>query len=66
MFGTIGEVAGRIWNYLDKNGEATLTNLKKDLGLKSEEAAYSIGWLAREEKIIIAKKGSSTKINLKK
>lgn len=65
MMMNIGEVAGKIWKYLDTNGETTLANLKKELELKSEHASLSIGWLARENKISMEKKGNSLKISLK-
>ncbi|MFH0702612.1 MAG: winged helix-turn-helix domain-containing protein [bacterium] len=66
MFGSIGEIAGKIWNYLNTNGETTLVNLKKDLNLKTEQATLSLGWLAREGKIDFEKKGSAIKILLVK
>jgi len=64
MIGIIGEIAGRIWNYLDVNGETTLTNLKKNLELKDSEVNLALGWLAREEKIDVQKKGTSVKVQL--
>jgi hypothetical protein len=47
----IGNTAGRIWRYLDKNGESTLADIKKDLQLKGSEIRMALGWLARENKI---------------
>jgi hypothetical protein len=49
----IGNTAGRIWRYLDKKGESTLTDIKKDLLLKGSEARLALGWLARENKIFL-------------
>jgi hypothetical protein len=66
MVENIGEIAGKIWTYLDVNGETTLTNLKKNMDLKSEQAGLSLGWLAREGKINFNKKGTSVKISLNK
>ena len=63
---SIGESAGQIYNYLaDNKGQATFTKLKKDLDLKGNFAELGLGWLAREEKIELAKSGSSIKIKLK-
>lgn len=63
---TIGESAGQIWNYLSENkGQATMTKIKKDLDLKGNFAELGIGWLAREDKIELAKSGSSLKIKLR-
>lgn len=63
---SIGFSAGQIYNYLAENeGQATFTKLKKDLDLKSNFAELGLGWLAREEKIELAKSGNSLKIKLR-
>lgn len=64
MMETIGLSAGQIWEYLNNNGESTLTQMKKDLDLKSNFAELGLGWLAREGKVEISKKGTSTKVKL--
>jgi predicted transcriptional regulator len=64
MLTEIGSAAGSVYCYLAKNGEVTLANLKKNLDLKPDMITYSLGWLAREGKISITKKGNSTKILL--
>lgn len=63
---TIGWSAGQIYNYLAENkGQATFTKLKKDLDLKGNFAELGLGWLAREDKVELAKSGSSLKIRLR-
>ena len=63
---SIGFSAGEIYNYLaDNKGQATFTKLKKDLDLKGNFAELGLGWLAREEKIEIAKSGNSIKVKLR-
>lgn len=63
---SIGLSAGQIYNYLaDNEGQATFTKLKKDLDLKGNFAELGLGWLAREEKIELAKSGNSLKIKLR-
>lgn len=63
---SIGESAGQIYNYLSENkGQATFTKLKKDLDLKGNFAELGLGWLAREDKIELAKSGNSLKIKLR-
>lgn len=64
MMEVIGQSAGQIWEYLNNNGEATLTKMKKDLDLKGNFADLGIGWLAREGKVDVSKKGASTVIKL--
>lgn len=63
---SIGLSAGQIYNYLaENNGEATFTKLKKDLDLKGNFAELGLGWLAREDKVELAKSGSSLKVRLR-
>ena len=61
----IGFSAGQIYDYLSNNGEATLSKIKKELELKGKFAELGFGWLAREDKIEISKKGSSVNVRLK-
>ena len=51
----IGTMAGAIWHALDSNGEMTLARLKKDLNAKSPVFDWAIGWLAREDKILLTR-----------
>lgn len=63
---SIGLSAGQIYNYLAQNeGEATFSKMKKELDLKGNFADLGLGWLAREEKVELAKSGNSLKIRLK-
>jgi len=63
---SIGMSAGQIYNYLSENkGQATFTKIKKDLDLKGNFAELGLGWLAREDKVELAKSGSSLKIRLR-
>lgn len=63
---SIGFSAGEIYNYLAENeGQATFSKMKKDLDLKGNFAELGLGWLAREEKIEIAKSGNSIKVKLR-
>ncbi len=58
----IGENAGRIYDYVRANGESTLAAMKKSLKLTSEDAAYALGWLAREGRVDMRRKGTSLRI----
>lgn len=63
---TIGFSAGQIYNYLAENdGQATFTKMKKDLDLKGNFAELGLGWLAREDKIELAKSGNTLKVKLR-
>lgn len=61
----IGTMAGAIWQALESNGEVTLTKLKKDLKASSPLFDWAIGWLAREDKIVLATEKRMTRVRLK-
>ncbi len=61
----IGQSAGQIYNYLNSNGESTISKMKKELDLKGNFADLGLGWLAREDKVEISKKGASVSVRLK-
>lgn len=65
MIDSIGSTAGDIWGYLADNGEVTLSKMKKDLKIKDASAEYAIGWLARENKVWVEKRGAHTKLGLR-
>lgn len=47
-----GEIAGKIWEALNENGQMTGKDLKKATKLKSEKDMYlGLGWLLREDKV---------------
>ena len=64
MMETIGQTAGQIWNYLNENGETSVSKMKKELDLKGNFAELGLGWLAREGKVEMSKKGTSTNVRL--
>lgn len=61
----IGETAGKIWRQLNAEGEMPLTKLAKDLGEKPDRVAMAVGWLAREDKLLVTSKANSTRVSLK-
>ena len=61
----IGQSAGQIYIYLNSNGESTFSKMKKELDLKGNFADLGLGWLAREDKVEISKKGASVSVRLK-
>lgn len=64
MMEMIGETAGQIWNYLNVNGETSISKMKKELDLKGNFAELGLGWLAREGKVEMSKKGATTNVRL--
>ncbi len=61
---SIIEAVGQVYNYLAENGEVTTKKLQKDLGMREDSMNLSFGWLSREDKIQIEKKGAYTKVSL--
>jgi len=61
----IGTMAGIIWRTLEANGEVTLTKLKKDLKAASPLFDWAIGWLAREDKVVLITEKRMTRVRLK-
>ncbi len=62
----IGNTAGTIWQYLDKHESASITKLKKEIGVPADQVLQGLGWLAREDKIVYEGKNRGFIIRLKK
>jgi len=65
MHEDIGQMAGAIWHTLETRGELSLAQLKKEAKAKGPMFDRAIGWLAREDKIVITPKRRSFNIRLK-
>ncbi len=61
----IGNAAGEIWQYLDKNGKATVAKMTKELKLDEKVIQRAIGWLAQENKITLEILDRAETISLK-
>ncbi len=51
MSDTIGAAAGKIWEYLEKNGATSVSKVTKETGISKNDAQRAIGWLAKEGKL---------------
>jgi hypothetical protein len=60
-----GVVAGAIWEALNTKGEMTLAKLKAAVKAPAPVFDWAIGWLAREDKIVITPKQRSYSVRLK-
>jgi hypothetical protein len=65
MYDEIGQMAGAIWHALNTRGELSLAQLKKVVDAKGPLFDWAIGWLAREDKIVITPKKRSFTIRVK-
>jgi len=62
---TIGTAAGKIWEYLNENGEASVNKIIKETGLNRNEVQRAIGWLAKEDKLNFETQGRTELLSLK-
>lgn len=60
MLEEIGITAGEIWQYLNKNEEASVGKLKQELKITDRMVMLGLGWLAREGKLDIIKRQRAT------
>ena len=60
----IGDTAGLVWRLLAVNGPMTLTKLAKDIDAPRDVAMQAIGWLAREDKVVIEEDRRSRIVSL--
>lgn len=61
----MGLVAGAIWEALNSKGELTMGKLKDAVKAPAPVFDWAIGWLAREDKIVITQKKRTFSVRLK-
>ena len=61
----IGEVAGKVYDFLENNGLTTVTKMSKSIDESRSKICMGVGWLAREGKLDFEKDGRAEKIVLK-
>ncbi len=66
MIQETGDTAGKVWNYLDKKGEANIADLLTGVIADATLVYLALGWLAREDKLLIVKKGGCIIYSLKR
>ena len=64
MSDQIGQAAGKVWDFLAKNGPATSSAIQKGIGAKDALTNQAIGWLAREGKLRVVQSGRTQKFAL--
>lgn len=60
----IGFNAGRVWRYLKDRGEADINKMCLDLGQSFDNISLAVGWLARENKVIIQRKDGALLVSI--
>ncbi len=59
-----GSKAGKVWESLNKNGPSTINDLVKSTGMRRELVYGGLGWLGRENKIAIERRGKAMVFSL--
>jgi DNA-binding transcriptional ArsR family regulator len=60
-----GIKAGIVWQTLNKNGPSNIGELVKATSLSREEVYGALGWLGREDKIVLEQKGRAMLFSLR-
>jgi uncharacterized protein with WD repeat len=63
LFGT---KAGVVWRALNQYGPSNITHLVKTASLSREEVFCALGWLGREDKVVMEQKGREMIFSLRK
>jgi hypothetical protein len=61
----IGSAAGVIWRALNDKGDLSLATLRREVNGKTPVFDWAVGWLAREDKIVITQEKRSFRIHSK-
>jgi hypothetical protein len=62
---TIGEVAGEVWDFLEDNGETSVSGVTKGVDAPGTKVYMAMGWLAREDKLEFLDKKRGNAVRLK-
>jgi hypothetical protein len=63
--GQIGEAAGMVWRALLQSGPLTAAKLVREVEMPRDVAMQAVGWLAREDKLMIEEGPRSRLYSLK-
>jgi Winged helix-turn-helix domain (DUF2582) len=61
----IGHVAGDVWGLLSRDGDITISAIKKSIDAPADVVLAAIGWLAREDKVEFSTQGRSVNVSLR-
>lgn len=64
MEAQIGTAAGVVWRTLDEHGAMTMGKLKQQTKLAEPVVLMAVGWLAREQKVTLAKARNGLRVSL--
>ena len=59
-----GTKAGVVWEFLNSNGPSNIDNIVKATGMRRELVYAALGWLGRENKIVVERRGRAMVFSL--
>jgi DNA-binding transcriptional regulator PaaX len=59
-----GTKAGVVWEFLNKIGPSNIDNIVKATGMRRELVYAALGWLGRENKIVVERRGRAMVFSL--
>ena len=62
----IGETAGQVWQALNKHGSMSVAKLVERVGGNRDVVMQAVGWLAREDKVLLNETKRRKTIGLKR
>ncbi len=65
MQNKIDDAAGQVWRFVDKNGSTSVSKITNETGLNKNDVQRAIGWLLKEDKLIIEAVGRTETLSLK-
>jgi hypothetical protein len=65
MQNKIDDAAGQVWRFLDKNGSTSVSKITNETGLNKNDVQRAIGWLLKEDKLIVEAVGRTETLSLK-
>ena len=60
-----GAKAGIVWEALNKNGPSNIGDIAKATGMRRELVYGALGWLGREDKIFVERRGKAIVFSLR-
>ena len=64
MESTIGNVAGKVWDHLQTEGEMSVSAVARAMDEPQTKVNMAIGWLAKEGKLDFDADGRATRMSL--
>ncbi len=65
MMNEVCKAPGQVWEYLSGKGECSVSKIKKETKMPDSLIYIGLGWLAKEEKVVLRRDGGTIRAALK-